>query len=184
MDKRIPKFLTEAQIEELGIGCRIPLEHALYTLLYSTGCRIGEVYKINKSDIDWNRNAIVVFGKGRKEREVYFNTRCSIWLKKYLNNRTDNCEALFITERKHNGEYHRSSIAQLRYVIKRIAKRSDVGTNVFPHKFRHSTATRLLDHGADLEFVRQILGHERTDTTRLYCQLSGERRREMYKKYF
>lgn len=181
MGQRIPKFLTEEQIEELNSGCVKPLEHALTSTFYATGCRIGELQRIDKKDINWEKYSIIVLGKGDKQREVYFDARCAIWLKKYLKSRNDDCEALFVTERR---PYRRFSISQIRYIVKRIAKRSEIDINVFPHKYRHSLATRLLDKSNDIEFVRTILGHANVNTTLLYCSVSGERRREMYNKYF
>ena len=76
------------------------------------------------------------------------------------------------------------SIAQIRYILKRIARRSDLEINVYPHRMRHSFAMHLLDNYAPMEVIKDLLGHQKLETTYLYAQLSGERRREMYKKYF
>lgn len=177
---RVPKFLTEDDIETLRESCKSPLEHAIVEFLYTTGCRIGETVKINKNDIDWNNKSVIVLGKNNKEREVYFNTKCRIWLKKYLETRRDNDPALFVTERAP----HRMSIAQMRYIIKRVADRSGVKANVYPHRLRHSYATHLMNNGAPMEAIQQLLGHQKTETTALYAQLSGERRRQIYQRYF
>ncbi len=85
----IPKFLTEEDVETLRAFCNTPREHAIVEFMYSTGCRIGEIVQVNILDIDWSNNSLVVCGKGSVEREVYFNTRCRIWLKKYLESRRD-----------------------------------------------------------------------------------------------
>lgn len=177
---RVPKSINEELIEELREACNIPLEHALIELFYSTGCRIGEVYRMKRNHIDWERKAIIVLGKGDKEREVYFSNKCAIWLKKYLNNRYDEDKALIVTERAPR----RMEIAQIRYVIKRIAKRAEIKTNIYPHKLRHSYAMHLLDNGAPMELIQELLGHQKLDTTRIYAQLNGERRRELYKKHY
>ncbi|CAG9621923.1 Tyrosine recombinase XerC [Sutcliffiella rhizosphaerae] len=84
LGKRIPKFLTELEIEHLRESCQNAMENALFEFFYSTGCRIGEVVKLNRDDINFASNSVIVHGKGDKEREVYFNTRCSLWLKRYL----------------------------------------------------------------------------------------------------
>ena len=126
-----------------------------------------------------NRPAIVQ-GKGDKEREVYYNIRCDIWLKRYLQNRTDHDPALFVTERFP----HRMSIAQMRYVIKRISSRAGVNKSIHPHQLRHSFATHMLNNGAPLEVIQDLMGHEKSETTRLYAQLSGKLRRELYSKCF
>jgi len=183
---RIPKALSEEDLETLREGCTTPLEHALVEFLYSTGCRLGEVTNLNISDIDWDNRTVIVVGKGNKEREVYFSTRCAIWLKKYLEQRSrvhhrrGSHDALFVTER----DPHRMSAAQVRYILKRIARRANVDANVYPHKLRHSYATHLLDNGAPLEVIQSFLGHSKLETTRLYAQLSGSRRRELYRRFF
>jgi integrase/recombinase XerD len=177
---RIPKFLNEEDTETLREACASPLEHAIVEFMYTTGCRIGEIIRINIADIDWDKRSIIVNGKGSKEREIYFNMKCRIWLKKYLQTRKDNDQALFVTERAP----HRMGIAEMRYIVKRVAKRSGLGVNVYPHRMRHSFATHLLNNGAPLEAIQQLLGHAKAETTALYANLSGERRREIYKRYF
>lgn len=179
--KRIPKTLTEEDIELLRESCKSPLENALFEFTFATGCRIGEVHRLNKNAINWETRSAIVLGKGDKEREVYFNIRCAIWLKKYLNQRSDSDVALFVTERS---PIRRMSIAQIRWVIKRIAKRSGIEKNVYPHRLRHTFATHLLNNDAPIELIQSYLGHSKLETTRVYAELSGERRRELYRKYF
>lgn len=179
--KRIPKSIPEEMIEEIRESCVTPLEHVLVELFYTTGCRIGEVYGLNRNSIDWENRSIYVIGKGDKEREVYFSTRCAIWLKRYIKSRKDLDTALIVTERAPR----RMAIAQIRYVVKRIAKRADIdGLNIYPHKFRHSFAMHLLDNGADMGFIQEMLGHAKIETTQIYAQLNGERRRQLYKKHY
>lgn len=180
LGQRVPKALNEEDTVMLQEGCKTPLEHALINFMYSTGCRIGEVYRLNRNAIDWENRSCIVLGKGNKEREVYFSIKAAIWLKKYLASRKDGDMALFVTERAP----HRMSIAQLRYVVKRVAKRSEVEANIYPHKLRHSYATHLLNNGAPLEGIQTLLGHSKLETTRLYAQLSGPRRKEIYTRYF
>lgn len=176
---RVPKALSEEDMEMLRIGCQLPLEHAIIEFIYSTGCRIGEVVTLNRQSINWQDRSIIVLGKGDKEREVYFSIKAEIWIKKYLKSRKDDDPALFVTERVP----HRMGIDQMRYVVKRVAKRGEVDVNVYPHKLRHSYATHLLNNGAPLELIQTLLGHAKMDTTRIYAQLSGEKRRELYKKH-
>lgn len=178
--KRIPKFLTEKEIELLREACYSPMENALFEFMYSTGCRIGEIASLDSSSIDFMNRSAIVQGKGDKEREVYYNIRCDIWLKRYLQNRTDDAPALFVTERFP----HRMSIAQMRYVIKRISSRAGVNKSIHPHQLRHSFATHMLNNGAPLEVIQSLMGHEKSETTRIYAQLSGKLRRELYSKYF
>lgn len=177
---RIPKAMSEEDIELMREGCTSPLEHALIEFMYTTGCRIGEVVTLNRSSIDWETRSVIVRGKGDKEREVYFTIKAGIWIKRYLKSRKDTDVALFVTERAP----HRMSIAQVRYIVKRVAKRAEVEVNVYPHKLRHSYATHLFNNGAPLEGIQTLLGHAKMETTRLYAQLSGQRRRDLYQKYF
>ena len=135
---------------------------------------------MNRNSINWGNQSAIVLGKGDKEREVYFNIRCDIWLKKYLDGREDNDPAIFVTERSP----HRMSIAQMRYIIKRISKRAGINKTIHPHQLRHSYATHLLNNGAPLEVIQSLLGHEKSETTRIYAQLSGRLRQEFYRKYF
>ncbi|WP_156289496.1 tyrosine-type recombinase/integrase [Oceanobacillus salinisoli] len=178
--KRIPKFLTEREIEYLRDACLKPLEKALFEFMFSTGCRIGEIVTLDRNSINWGSQSAIVRGKGDKEREVYFNISCDIWLKKYLNSRNDNDPAIFVTERSP----HRMSIAQMRYIIKRISDRAGINKTIHPHQLRHSYATHLLNNGAPLEVIQSLLGHEKSETTRIYAQLSGRLRQEFYRKYF
>lgn len=177
---RIPKAMSEEDVEMLREACVSPMEHAIVEFLFTTGCRIGEAVGLNRNSVVWESRSVIVRGKGDKEREVYFNTKCQIWLRRYLRERNDTDMALFVTERKP----HRMSIAQMRYVIKRVARRAGVHTNVYPHKLRHTYATQLLNNGAPLEVIQSLLGHTKLETTKLYANLSGQLRQELYRKYF
>lgn len=177
---RIPKAMTEEDIETLREGCTTALEHALVEFLYGTGCRVGEIVTLNRNSIDWENRSVIVRGKGDKEREVYFGVKCQIWLKKYLRQRKDTDIALFVTR----NAPHRMGIAQVRCILKKIAKRAGIETVIYPHKLRHTYATHLLNNGAPLEVIQSLLGHSKLETTRLYAHLSGQIRQEQYRKYF
>ncbi|WP_270182342.1 tyrosine-type recombinase/integrase [Alkalihalobacillus sp. CinArs1] len=179
--KRIPKFLTELEIEQLREASQGSMENALFEFFYSTGCRIGEVVKLNRNDINFSTNSVIVHGKGDKEREVYFNTRCSLWLKRYLDERDDDQECLFITERRPK---KRMSIDLIRYIIKRISSRAGINKSIHPHQLRHSYATHMINNGAPIEVIQSLLGHEKSETTKVYAQLSGKLRQDLYSKYF
>ncbi|MBE7104025.1 tyrosine-type recombinase/integrase [Bacillus cereus] len=181
LGKRIPKFLSELEIEHLREACHNSMENALFEFLYSTGCRIGEVVKLNLVDINFSTNSVIVHGKGDKEREEYFNTRCTIWLKRYLDERDDEEPCLFITERRPKRSM---SIDNLRFIIKRISNRARIKKSIHPHQLRHSYATHMINNGAPLEVIQSLLGHEKSETTRIYAQLSGKLRHDFYIKYF
>lgn len=178
--KRIPKFLTEKDIEHLREACISSREHAVIEFMYSSGCRIGEIVRLNRDDINWSNHSIIVKGKGDKEREVYFNTRSEIWLFRYLNERNDNDPSLFVTERNP----HRLSIAQTRHIIKQISYRSLINKGICPHQLRHSYATHMMDNGAPIEVIQSLLGHQKSETTKIYAELSGKLRKDLYSKYF
>jgi integrase/recombinase XerD len=178
--KRIPEFLTEMEIEHLRETCCTPMEKALFEFMFSTGCRIGEIVSLDRGRINWSNRSAIIRGKGDKKREVYFNIRCEIWLKRYLDNREDRDTAIFVTER----DPHRMSIAQMRYIIKRISNRASINKDIHPHQLRHSYATHLLNNGAPLDVIQSLLGHEKSETTRIYAQLSGCIRQQLYMKYF
>lgn len=181
LGKRIPKFLSELELEHLREACQTTMENALFEFMYSTGCRIGEVVKLDRDDIDFRTNSVIVQGKGDKEREVYFNTRCSIWLKRYLDEREDEDPCLFITDRKPK---RRMSIDNLRYIIKRVSSRAGIKKSIHPHQLRHSYATHMINNGAPIDVIQSLLGHEKSETTKIYAQLSGKLRQDYYSKYF
>jgi len=178
LEKRIPKYLIEEDVINLKITCDSPREREF---LYCTGCRIGEVHRLDVEDINWESCSAIVHGKGSKQREVYFTIECKVWLKRYLESREDSCKALFVTE---SFPVRRMAIPTIRYAVKKLAARGEVAVNVYPHRFRHTYACHLLDNGAPLDFIQGMLGHEKASTTQIYAQLRGERRRELYRRYF
>jgi integrase/recombinase XerD len=178
--KRVPKALTIEELELLRDSCVNALEHALVEFFFASGCRVAEVQRLSRNDIDWQRGAANVLGKGNKEREVYFGAKARIWLKRYLSERDDNDRALFVTVR----QPHRMSIHEIQYIFKRIAKRCGLEGRVSPHKMRHTLATVLINQGAPLVAVQSILGHEKPETTQLYTTLSGSARQQSYERYF
>jgi integrase/recombinase XerD len=133
--KAIPKALTFEELELLRDSCHTPLEHALVEFLFATGCRIGEVRGIDRDQIEWERKAALVLGKGQKEREVYFGARCNLWLRRYLATRSDEEPALFATSKP----VRRMSTWYIRSIIKRVADRCGLSRKVSPHVMRHSS---------------------------------------------
>ncbi len=179
-EKRMPKSLTIGELEMLREHCKTPRERAFIEVFYATGGRLTEVYQLNKEDVDWQNLSIRVLGKGSKEREVYLSTRAAYHLQKYLNSRSDNCTALFVTERK---PYRRLSRRGIQREIKAIAARAGIEKNVHPHVLRHTFATLTLNNGAELAVLQQLLGHESPVTTQVYAQVTDERKRTTHKKY-
>src|SRR5690625_3624267 len=138
LGQRIPKFLSKHEIEHLRERCHTPMENALFEFFNSTGCRIGEVAKLNREDINFTANSVIVHVKGDKAREVYFNIRCSIWLKRYLEKRDDEEDCLFVTERNPK---RRMGVDSLRYVINRISNRAGI-----KKQFIHTNYVTVMQH--------------------------------------
>ena len=177
---RVPKAFSEEDAERLREACNTPLEHSLIEFLYSTGCRVGELYNLNIRDVNWENRSVLVVGKGNKQREVYISLKAKIWLQWYVDERVDNDSALFVTERAPR----RLSTTMIRYVVKRVGKNAGLDIDMYPHLWRHTFATHMLNRGAPLEVVQDQLGHAKIETTKIYCHLSGARRKEAHDRYF
>jgi len=177
---KTPKYLTDEEIIKLKSGCESLMERTLLEFSFATGCRAGEIREINRNDINWGNNSINIMGKGGKRRIIYFSEPCKELLQEYLEYRKDDDEALFVTERAP----HRLSIDMMRYILKRIAKRAGMTKNVYPHKLRHSYATHLLNNGAPLEAIRQLLGHSNLNSTMIYAHLTEEGKQDAYNRCF
>lgn len=145
-------------------------DRALIEFLYSTGVRASELIALNCNDVDFLQKSAVVYGKGGKEREVYLTATACLHLKVYLKNRTDSNNALFAGIRK---PYNRLSVAGLENIIKNLGKVCGV-ENCHPHRFRRTMATNVLKKGAQLEEVKELLGHSKLDTTMIYCTINKE----------
>lgn len=179
-EKRMPKALTIEELELLRESCKSPRQRAFLEILYATGCRLSEVHALNKTDINYRTASCRVIGKGNKEREVYFSPKAMYHLRKYLMNRTDDVDALMITERK---PYRRLSKRGIQREIGIITKQAGIEKKVSPHTMRHTFATLTLNNGADIAAVQALLGHEDPSTTQIYAQLTEEKKREQHKKY-
>ena len=167
--QRMREALTPDELERLRDGCITEREKALLEFFYSTGCRLDEVVKVNKSDIDWNDRSLRVIGKGNKEREVYLTPKAALFLKKYLNSRKDNNEALFVTVR---APYKRMGRRAIEREFAAMGMR--IGLRVYPHLIRHTLATIMLNNGASLLEVQLYLGHEDPSTTLTYAKLKAQ----------
>lgn len=179
-EKRLPKALNIEELELLRESCHGVRQRMLLESLYATGCRLDEVHKLNRDDVDFQTMSCKVVGKGDKEREVYFSYKAMYHLKKYLLSRTDDCPALIITERK---PYRRLSHRGIQREIRMLVTNSGLQKKVSPHTLRHTFATLTLNNGAELVAVQELLGHENPATTQIYASISAERKREQHKKH-
>lgn len=180
IEKRMPKALTIAELELLRESCVTVRQRAFIEVMYATGCRLSEVFGIDRAGINQQSMSCRVIGKGNKEREVYFSFKAMYHLNKYLRSRTDNCEALMVTERR---PYRRLSKRGIQREIDVIAEAAGLSGKVSPHVLRHTFATLTLNNGAELVAVQELMGHADPQTTLRYARITEERKREQHKKY-
>lgn len=157
----VKETISDESIEKLRDGCHEIRDLAMIDLLYSTGIRVGELVKLNIQDIDFEQRECVVFGKGDKERKVYFDAKAKIHLKKYLEERVDNNPALFVTL---DAPFDRLKISGVEIRLRKLGRSLSLD-RIHPHKFRRTMATRAIDKGMPIEQVQKILGHSQIDTT-------------------
>lgn len=178
--KRLPKSLSIEELEIVRESCETLRERALMEVMYSTGCRLSEIQNLKISDINTQEMNAHVIGKGDKERVVYLSIRAYHHLRKYLSGRNDECEYLFVTERRPHRPMTSRSIER---IIDKIEARAKISKKLTPHVFRHTFATLAMENGADLADVQQLLGHEDPATTLIYSHVSEERKKQAHKKY-
>ncbi len=185
--KKLPNYLSIVEIDTIIDGIDEDNEEDIkekfiFELLYSTGIRVSECASIKLSDIDYQNKTIRIMGKGSKERLVYYGESCERLLNKYLSIRNnlikDGTEYLLVNQK--GSKISRESIE---YIIDKIIKKSSVKHKISPHTLRHSFATHLLDNGADLKSVQELLGHVNLNTTEIYTHISNERLRNAYLMY-
>lgn len=178
-DSLVKEVLNDEQLELLRDSCTEKRDLAIIDFLSSTGIRVGELVKLNRSDIDFHERQCVVFGKGNKERTVYFNARTKLHLKQYLDERHDEESALFVSLK---APCTRLSISGVEVRIKELGKRLGI-TKVHPHKFRRTLATQAIDKGMPIEQVQKLLGHVRIDTTLHYALVNQNNIKMAHRKY-
>jgi len=169
---------SSVDIEKLKESCDCIRDKAIICFLMSTGCRIGEVCALNLNDIDFDEKECLVLGKGKKERTVFLDDVTAMMLKRYVDSRSDDNEALFVGKKRGT----RLTPAGVRYILRKVADKADV-KNTHPHRFRRTLATTLIDHGMPIQEVATILGHDKLDTTMTYVYLSKNNIKNSYKKY-
>lgn len=178
-DTLVKEVLTDENIEVLRDSCQELRDIAMIDLLASTGMRVGELVKINREDIDFHERQCVVFGKGNKEREVYFNARTKIHLKKYLEQRSDDNPALFVSL---SNPHSRLTISGVEVRLRKLGKAANIA-KVHPHKFRRTLATMAIDKGMPIEQVQKLLGHVKIDTTLHYAMVNQTNVKMAHRKF-
>lgn len=178
-DKVIKETYTDEELETLRDKSPTIRDLAIIDMLASTGMRIGEMVLLNKSDIDFKERECIVFGKGNKERIVYFDARTKLHLQKYLDSRNDNNDALFVSLKKPS---KRVTIGGIESRLRKMGKELEIH-KVHPHKFRRTLATMAIDKGMPIEQLQELLGHQRIDTTLQYAMVKQSNVKLAHKKY-
>jgi len=177
--KTVKETYTDESLELMRDHCENARDLAMIDLLASTGIRVGELVKLDITDMDFDNRECIVFGKGNKQRRVYFDARTKIHLQKYLNNRTDDCKALFVSLLK---PYNRLQISGVEIRLRKIGRDLNF-QKVHPHKFRRTLATMAIDKGMPIEQVQQLLGHQSIDTTLQYAMVNQSNVKNSCKKF-
>ena len=178
-DSLVKETISDEQLEDLRDGCTEIRDLALIDLLSSTGMRVGELVRMDRSDVDFNERQFIVFGKGNKEREVYFNARTKIHLQQYLNSRADGNPALFVTL---SSPHSRLTISGVETRLKKLGEAIGI-EKIHPHKFRRTLATMAIDKGMPIEQVQCILGHVKIDTTLHYVKVNQHNVKISHRKF-
>lgn len=175
----VKKPLSPEELEKVRCACEQERDLAIVEFLYSSAVRVSELCRLNRDDICWESDDVMVLGKGNKEREVYLNARAHLHLKQYLESRTDDNPALFVGTRAPHKRLTKSGI---RNILKKIGSAAGV-SKVHPHRFRRTSATDLLRMGMPIEQVQELLGHVKIETTRIYCTVTKEQVRASHRRF-
>ena len=175
----IKETYTDEVLETMRDHCDSLRDLALIDMLASTGMRVGELVLLNRDDINFEERECVVFGKGSKERMVYFDARTKIHLQNYLAQRTDSDNALFVSLK---APYERLQIGGVESRLRELGKRLAL-PRVHPHKFRRTLATMAIDKGMPVEQLQRLLGHQRIDTTLQYAMVKQSNVKIAHRKY-
>lgn len=175
----IKETYSDESLEKMRDKCDSLRDLAMIDMLSSTGMRVGEMVRLNRDDIRFDERECVVFGKGDKERIVYFDARTKIHLQNYLQSRTDSEPALFVSLRS---PHRRLTIGGIELRLRELGKRLDI-PKVHPHKFRRTLATMAIDKGMPIEQLQHLLGHQRIDTTMHYAMVKQSNVKLAHKKY-
>lgn len=175
----VKEIISDESIEKIRDGCCELRDLAMIDLLYSTGIRVGELVNLNIANVDFERRECVVYGKGDKERRVYFDAKAKLHLWEYIQARSDTNPALFVTL---DAPHDRLKISGVEIRLRELGRRLDL-KKIHPHKFRRTMATRAIDKGMPIEQVQKILGHSQIDTTMQYAIVNQNNVRASHQRY-
>lgn len=178
-EKPVKETYTDEALEMMRDNCGCLRDLAIIDLLASTGMRVGELVHLNIADVDFENRECIVFGKGSKERPVYFDARTKIHLKNYLETRNDENPALFVSLLK---PHNRLEISGVEIRLRKLGRKLEIA-KVHPHKFRRTLATKAIDKGMPIEQVQRLLGHAKIDTTMEYAMVSQNNVKLSHRKF-
>lgn len=177
--KTVKETYSDEILEIMRDACETDRDLAIIDILSSTGMRVGELVKLNKSDIDYDARECIVFGKGGKERKVYFDARTKIHLSRYISGRTDDNPALFVSLQ---APHERLQISGVEIRLRELGRKLGL-VKIHPHKFRRTLATMAIDKGMPIEQVQQLLGHQSIDTTLQYAMVNQANVKQSHRRY-
>lgn len=175
----VKEIISDEAIELLRDNCECIRDLAMIDLLYSTGIRVGELVNLNIADVDFEARECIVFGKGDKERKVYFDAKAKLHLQNYLQKRNDSNPALFVSL---DAPHNRLKISGVEIRIRTLGRKLKM-EKIHPHKFRRTMATRAIDKGMPIEQVQKILGHSQIDTTMQYAIVNQTNVKTSHQKF-
>lgn len=179
LPKLVKETFSEETVELMRQNCKNIRDLAIIDTLFSTGMRVGELVRLNITDIDFSNKECLVLGKGNKQRKVYFDAKTKIHLQQYLKSRQDENNALFVSLLE---PHERLKISGVEITLRKIGKRLNIN-HVHPHKFRRTLATKAIDKGMPIEQVQHLLGHAKIDTTLGYAMVDDENVKISHKKF-
>lgn len=182
VEQKVIDVLSDEEAEIMRCAATSERDLAIIDLLSGSAMRVSELCALNKSDVNFNTREIVVFGKGKKERTCFMTGRAKVHLMWYLEDRTDDNEALFVTSKK---PYNRLTKNGVEYILKHIADTSkNPNRRIYPHLYRKTVASNMLKKGADPSTIQNILGHKSVETTlSCYCKVNKENIKHEHEKY-
>lgn len=175
----VKETISDENVELMRDNCDSLRDLAMIDLLFSTGMRVGELVNLDIEDINFKERECVVYGKGDKERKVYFDARTKLHIEKYLQERKDNNPALFVSL---NSPHNRIKISGVEIRLRELGRRLNLN-RIHPHKFRRTMATRAIDKGMPIEQVQHLLGHRQIDTTMRYAMVNQSNVKNSHRKY-
>ena len=166
-EKKVRKPLTGEEMCIIRDSLTDDRDKAMFAVLFSTGCRVSELLKLNREDVDWVNGRVILYGKGNKQRVSFLNAEAKVFLKRYLDSRDDDNEALFVSLRAPHDRIKKTGIEAR---MRKLGERAGIDRRLFPHLVRHTTATTALRRGMPVDQIQSMLGHSSLDTTMIYAK--------------